>query len=187
MIEILRSDLLTLFTTSDDLSVSCNRVSKAEMRQFGTTRTEGLIKQLKIFKPGGSPFLLQQVCHRKRSDKTTTASRQCCKILIKYSPSRLMLTFVMLTSRFMLTLFRLLNSLILKTHRAICCFWKCNIRRDRLYLFLIILINFRVLTLWFNSLLIDVTRLCLLSKTLPKRGFQVHSVDPFFLILNLRG
>ena len=37
-----RPDLLTVSTTFYDLSVSRNRFSKAEMRQFGASGTEGL-------------------------------------------------------------------------------------------------------------------------------------------------
>ena len=42
MIEKPRPDFLTLSTTFYDLSVSRNLFSKAEMRQFGTSGTEGL-------------------------------------------------------------------------------------------------------------------------------------------------
>ena len=40
MIEKPRLDLLTLSTTFYDLSVSCNRFSKTEMRQFGASGTD---------------------------------------------------------------------------------------------------------------------------------------------------
>ena len=42
MIQKPRPDLLTLSTTFYDLSVSCNIFSKAEMRQFGASGTQGL-------------------------------------------------------------------------------------------------------------------------------------------------
>ena len=45
IIEKLRPDLLTLFTTFYDLSVSRDLFSKAEIRQFGESGTEGLTNQ----------------------------------------------------------------------------------------------------------------------------------------------
>ena len=42
MIETSRPDLLTLSTTFYDLSLSHNLFSKAEVRQFGASGTEGL-------------------------------------------------------------------------------------------------------------------------------------------------
>ena len=45
MIEKPRPDLLTLSTTFYDVSVLCNLFSKAEMRQFGASGTDGLISK----------------------------------------------------------------------------------------------------------------------------------------------
>ena len=42
MIETLRPDVLTQSTLFQDVSVSCNLFSKAEIRQFGAARTERL-------------------------------------------------------------------------------------------------------------------------------------------------
>ena len=42
----LTPDFLTLPTTFYDVSVSCNRFSKTEMRQFGASGTDGLTKTM---------------------------------------------------------------------------------------------------------------------------------------------
>ena len=75
MIEKPRPDLLTLCTTFYDLSVSRNFFSKAKIRQFGESGTEGLKEQNKLTKSlKMSQLSAMQVASLKKSPRGRSGS-----------------------------------------------------------------------------------------------------------------